>query len=372
MSERGCLKRLNFSGIVALVKAVFDVTLRRIRAIGPGLRRARPTGGGGLGGKVGKACARRFQQPFRAVQGGKSRPFCRFPAAVGRFLRPFSARRSALGPSAHRAPRPQDAHPLGGAAAVPAQTADSRRTAAGSVGSRGAAVAAARGRRRMRGSRPISRVLSWTAIHLGRTSPLRLLRPTREPPRAAGCGASAACSSIWSCSGWGLPCRRVLPPARCALTAPFHPCRPPQAGAASGVGGLFSVALSVGSRPPGVTWHPALWSPDFPPRRRIRTRPRSGCLADSLTVSVAPSPANPETNHRNRSLPKSKSKSKSGSKSGSGSVSGSVSEVGLGLNAAAAVPSHKTIPPQCRQRAPAKPQPIAAPPQASRAASARR
>jgi len=28
---------------------------------------------------------------------------------------------------------------------------------------------------------------------------------------------------IWSCSGWGLPCRSVLPPARCALTAPFHP-----------------------------------------------------------------------------------------------------------------------------------------------------
>ena len=29
-------------------------------------------------------------------------------------------------------------------------------------------------------------------------------------------------------------------------------------------GGIFSVALSVDSRPPGVTWHPALWSPDFP------------------------------------------------------------------------------------------------------------
>src|SRR5690606_32110985 len=28
---------------------------------------------------------------------------------------------------------------------------------------------------------------------------------------------------------------------------------------------LFSVALSVGSRLPGVTWHSALWSPDFPP-----------------------------------------------------------------------------------------------------------
>jgi len=31
------------------------------------------------------------------------------------------------------------------------------------------------------------------------------------------------------------------------------------------IGGLLSAALSVGSRPPGVTWHPALWSPDFPP-----------------------------------------------------------------------------------------------------------
>ncbi len=30
-------------------------------------------------------------------------------------------------------------------------------------------------------------------------------------------------------------------------------------------GGIFSVALSVGLRLPGVTWHLALWSPDFPP-----------------------------------------------------------------------------------------------------------
>jgi len=29
-------------------------------------------------------------------------------------------------------------------------------------------------------------------------------------------------------------------------------------------GGFLSAALSVGSRPPGVTWHPALRSPDFP------------------------------------------------------------------------------------------------------------
>jgi len=30
-------------------------------------------------------------------------------------------------------------------------------------------------------------------------------------------------SPIWPCSERGLPCHRVLPPARCALTAPFHP-----------------------------------------------------------------------------------------------------------------------------------------------------
>src|SRR5437660_10839363 len=65
---------------------------------------------------------------------------------------------------------------------------------------------------------------------------------------------------IWPCSRWGLPCRRVLPPTRCALTAPFT-----LAGPARDWGGLLSVALSVGSRPPGVTWHPIRRSPDFPP-----------------------------------------------------------------------------------------------------------
>jgi len=28
---------------------------------------------------------------------------------------------------------------------------------------------------------------------------------------------------IWPCSEWSLPCRVLLPDARCALTAPFHP-----------------------------------------------------------------------------------------------------------------------------------------------------
>jgi len=57
-------------------------------------------------------------------------------------------------------------------------------------------------------------------------------------------------------TGFTLP--RLLPGARCALTAPFHPYPPKE-------GGIFSVALSVDSHPPGVTWRPALRSPDFPP-----------------------------------------------------------------------------------------------------------
>jgi len=44
-----------------------------------------------------------------------------------------------------------------------------------------------------------------------------LKRPTRRHrgPRSG--------LPIWSCSRWGLPCRKLLPVARCALTAPFHP-----------------------------------------------------------------------------------------------------------------------------------------------------
>ena len=48
----------------------------------------------------------------------------------------------------------------------------------------------------------------------------RLMRPTREQ-----CGQHYR-SPIWPYSGWGLPCHGMLPPARCALTAPFHPYQP--------------------------------------------------------------------------------------------------------------------------------------------------
>tara|TARA_B100000965_G_scaffold21962_2_gene16549 strand:- start:2847 stop:2975 length:129 start_codon:yes stop_codon:yes gene_type:complete len=42
----------------------------------------------------------------------------------------------------------------------------------------------------------------------------------------------------------------MLPFKRCALTTPFHPYQL--------IGGIFSAALSVSLRLPGVTWRPAL------------------------------------------------------------------------------------------------------------------
>jgi hypothetical protein len=72
----------------------------------------------------------------------------------------------------------------------------------------------------------------------------------------------------------------LLPGARCALTAPFHPCLCPRL-APRAIGGLLSAALSVASRRPGVTRHPALWSSDFPRHPRV---PRSS-LASQPTFS---------------------------------------------------------------------------------------
>src|SRR5207302_7125160 len=63
-------------------------------------------------------------------------------------------------------------------------------------------------------------------------------------------------------AGFCLP--PALPPARCALTAPFHPY---PAFALAGFGGavFFLCHYSVKLPCPGVTRRTALWSSDFPP-----------------------------------------------------------------------------------------------------------
>ena len=59
----------------------------------------------------------------------------------------------------------------------------------------------------------------------------------------------------------------LLPARRWALTPPFHPCLIfPDVSTQEAIGGLLSVALSVGSPRPGVAWLTALRSPDFPLR----------------------------------------------------------------------------------------------------------
>ena len=61
-----------------------------------------------------------------------------------------------------------------------------------------------------------------TAIPLGRPSP----GASSNQPERLGHGRPRGMphvAPIRFCSRRGLPCRKTLPPARCALTAPFHP-----------------------------------------------------------------------------------------------------------------------------------------------------
>ncbi len=74
------------------------------------------------------------------------------------------------------------------------------------------------GRTEKRRSRPISRVLSWTVILLGAASP-------RRSSNLPGSGAGHAIGSLFGLAPGGVCRAGPLPDSRCALTAPFHPCR---------------------------------------------------------------------------------------------------------------------------------------------------
>lgn len=92
----------------------------------------------------------------------------------------------------------------------------------------------------------VSRILSRTIIHLGRgllTASSNLPEQRVETPLPEG-----TCSYLVLLPmGFTLPL--LLPEARCAFTAPFHPYLTLR------LGGIFSVALSLGSPPPDVIRH---------------------------------------------------------------------------------------------------------------------
>src|SRR5690242_11215185 len=115
-----------------------------------------------------------------------------------------------------------------------------------------------------RKSQPISRVLSWTAIHLGQGSlPASSSLPGSRADRTCG---SLRLLPYLALLRVGFSVPRTVTRRAVRSYRTFSPLP-----ALARLGGMFSVALSMGSRPPGVTWHPVLWSPDFPQRFHAAT-----------------------------------------------------------------------------------------------------
>ena len=108
-----------------------------------------------------------------------------------------------------------------------------------------------------------------TAIHLGRPLPdASRDRPGRLRGNAFRfpCGKTAA--PIWSCSRWGLPCRPCYQVRGALLPHPFTLTH-------ARMGGLLSVALSLGSPPPDVIRHRASVEPGLSSHRLLEGRPSS-------------------------------------------------------------------------------------------------
>jgi hypothetical protein len=127
-------------------------------------------------------------------------------------------------------------------------------------------------------------------------------------PRAVGSsGAGHPSSPIWPCSGWGLPChaccqtRGALLPHRFTLACAAGPR---SLAVAAAIGGVLSVALSVASRRPGITRHPALRSSDFP-RHRPEHAPTCAAILTRLPKGNLKCPGEDSNLHavsRTRSL----------------------------------------------------------------------
>ncbi len=133
--------------------------------------------------------------------------------------------------------------------------------------------------------RPVSRVLSAPLpMRDGHSSGTRLTARLTRPTRAIGRegplrhrpeSGLPPIAPIRSCSRWGLPCRRRYRRRGALLPHRFTLAGRRQTRA----GGLFSVALSLGSPPPAVSRHRFPWSPDFPPM--LARKPASATVQPS-------------------------------------------------------------------------------------------
>ena len=86
---------------------------------------------------------------------------------------------------------------------------------------------------------------------------------------------------IWPCSGRGLPCHACYQARGALLPHPFTLTVRDRGDHV--LGGLLSAALSVGSRPPGVTWRPCPVEPGLSSRGRLSPA-ASDCLASSRSL----------------------------------------------------------------------------------------
>jgi len=85
---------------------------------------------------------------------------------------------------------------------------------------------------------------------------------------------------IWSCSRWGLPSHSVLPPARCALTAPFHPYP------ASSAGRYIFCCTFRRLTPPRNYLAPCPVEPGLSSPPHAKNTGQSDCLAGSRDYSL--------------------------------------------------------------------------------------
>ena len=119
-------------------------------------------------------------------------------------------------------------------------------------------------------SRVLSRPRAGMAIHLGRSLPNASRdRPERRrgrPARRRQPRPAPPAAPTWSCSRWGLPCRRRC--RRRGALLPHHFTLAARRLERRRARRCVSVALSLGSPPPGVTRHRASVEPGLSSLRR--------------------------------------------------------------------------------------------------------